>query len=71
MNQHGNNSVTGVIRNRLIRVFCPLDSILLYLPDLYTKGLQYRTINSHRNAFSITHLPVDNVCIEHMLWFQD
>ena len=42
---------------------CPLDSILLYLSDLYEKGLQYRTINSHRIAISMTHLPIDNVCV--------
>ena len=27
------------------------------------KGLQYRTINSHRSAISMTHLPIDNVCV--------
>ena len=42
---------------------CPLDSILLYLSDLYEKGLQHRTINSHRSAISATHLPINNVCI--------
>ena len=41
---------------------CHLDSILLYLSYLYEKGLQYRTINSHRSAISMTHLPIDNVC---------
>ena len=43
---------------------CPLDSILLYLSDFYERGLQYRTINSHRSAISMTHLPIDNVCVE-------
>ena len=42
---------------------CPLDSILLYLSDLYAKGSQYRTINSHRSAISMTHSPIDNVCV--------
>ena len=27
------------------------------------KSLQYRTINSHRSAISMTHLPTDNVCV--------
>ena len=36
---------------------CHLDSLLLYLSDLYEEGLQYRTINSHRSAISMTHLP--------------
>ena len=35
----------------------------MYLSDLYEKGLQYRTINSHRSAISMTHLPIDNVCV--------
>ena len=42
---------------------CHLDSILLYLSGLYKKGLQYRTINSHRSVISMTHLPIDNVCV--------
>ena len=42
---------------------CPLDSILLYLSDLYEKGLHYRTIDSHRSAISMAHLSIDNVCI--------
>ena len=42
---------------------CPLVSILLCLSGLYAKGLQYRTINSNRSAVSITHLPIDNVCV--------
>ena len=42
---------------------CHLNSILLYLSDMYKKGLQYRTINSHRSAISMTHLPIDNVCV--------
>ena len=42
---------------------CHLDSILLYLSDLYEKGLQYRTINSHKSAIPMTHLPIDNVCV--------
>ena len=42
---------------------CHLDSILLYLSDLYEKGLQYRTIDSNRSAISMTHLPTDNVCV--------
>ena len=41
---------------------CHLDSILPCLSDLYEKGLQYKTINSHRSAISMTHLPIDNVC---------
>ena len=42
---------------------CPLGSTLLYLSDFYAKGLQHRTVNSHRSAISMTHLPIDNVCI--------
>ena len=63
MNQHGNNSVAVVIRNQFNPFCCPLDSILLYLSDFYAKGLQYRAINSHRSATSMTHLASDNVCI--------
>ena len=49
---------------KLVNLFsCYLDSILLYLSDLYEKGLQYRTINSHRSTISMTHLPIDNVCV--------
>ena len=42
---------------------CNLDSLLLYLSDLYERGLRYRTINSHRSAISMTRLPIDNVCV--------
>ena len=61
MSQHGNNSVAGVIRNWFIHFLAIQISILLYLSDLYEKGLQYGTINSHRSAISMTHLSIDNV----------
>ena len=49
---------------KLVNSFsCHLDSILLYLSDLYQKGLQYRTINSHRSVIFMRHLPIDNVCV--------
>ena len=42
---------------------CSLNIILDYLVDLFYKGLEYRTINSHRSAISMTHLPVDGICV--------
>ena len=42
---------------------CSLNTILDYLVDLFYKGLKYRTINSHRSAISMTHLPIDGVCV--------
>ena len=42
---------------------CSLNIILDYLVDLFYKGLEYRTINSHRSAISVTHLPVDGICV--------
>ena len=40
-----------------------MNIILDYLVDLFYKGLEYRTINSHRSATSMTHLPVDGICV--------
>ena len=42
---------------------CPLNIILDYLVDLFYKGLEYRIINSHRSAISMTHLPADGICV--------
>ena len=42
---------------------CSLNIILDYLVDLFYKGLEYRTINSHRSAISMTHLPADGICV--------
>ena len=42
---------------------CSLNIILDYLVDLFYIGLEYRTINSHRSAISMTHLPVDGICV--------
>ena len=42
---------------------CSLNIISDYLVDLLYKGLEYRTINSHRSAISVTHLPVDGICV--------
>ena len=43
---------------------CSLNIVLDYLVDLFYKGLEYSTINSHRSAISVTHLPVDGICVE-------
>ena len=40
-------------------VSAPLSGILNYLSTLFEKGLQYRTINSHRSAISAYHDHVD------------
>ena len=37
--------------------------MLEFLTDLFDKGLQYRTINTYRNAISMTHLPLDGSLI--------
>ena len=37
---------------------CPLKFILDYLPDLFGKGLEYRTINVHRSAISAYNVPL-------------
>ena len=37
--------------------------MLEFLIDLIDKGLQYRTINTYRNAISMIHLPVDSYLI--------
>ena len=42
---------------------CSLNIISDYLVDLLYKGLEYRTINSHRSAIWMTHLPVDGICV--------
>ena len=42
---------------------CSLNIISDYLVDLFYKGLEYRTINSHRSAISMTHLPVGGICV--------
>ena len=42
---------------------CSLNIISDYLVDLFYKGLEYRIINSHRSAISMTHLPVDGICV--------
>ena len=42
---------------------CSLNIISDYLVDLFYKGLEYRTINSHGSAFSMTHLQIDSVCV--------
>ena len=42
---------------------CSLNIILDYLVDLFYKGLEYRTINSHRSAISMIYLPVDGICV--------
>ena len=42
---------------------CSLNIILDYLVDLFYKGLKYRIINLHRSAISMTHLPVDAICV--------
>ena len=42
---------------------CSLNIILDYLVDLFCKRLEYRTSNSHRSAISMTHLPVDGICV--------
>lgn len=48
---------------------CSVKTILKYLSYLfYRKGFQYRTINVHRSAVSMTHLPINNCCVgEHPL----
>ena len=40
-----------------------MNIILDYLVNLLYKGLEYRTINSHRSAISMTHLLVDGICV--------
>ena len=42
---------------------CSLNIILDYIVDLFCKGLEYMTTNSHRRAISMTHLPVDGICV--------
>ena len=42
---------------------CSLNIISDYLVDLFYKGLEYRTINSHRSEISMIHLPVDGICV--------
>ena len=42
---------------------CSLNIIFDYLVDLFYKALEYRTINSHRSAILMTHLPVDGICV--------
>ena len=42
---------------------CSLNIISDYLVDLLYKGLEYKTINSLRSAISMTHLPVDGICV--------
>ena len=58
-------TILSLVSSKSVNLFsCPFDSVLLYLSDLYEKGLQYKTLNSHRSAISVMHLPIHNVCIE-------
>ena len=59
-----NNSLAGVHKSYKCDPFsCSLNIILDYLVDLFYKGLEYRTINLHRSAIPMTHLPVDGICV--------
>ena len=42
---------------------CSLNIISDYLVDLFYKGSEYRTINSHRSVISVTHFPADGICV--------
>ena len=54
-----NKWVSWCCRQQIDPVSAPLSGILNYLSTLFEKGLQYRTINSHRSAISAYHDHVD------------
>ena len=54
-----NKWVSWCCQQQIDPVCAPLSGILNYLSTLFEKGLQYRTINSHRSAISAYHDYVD------------
>ena len=54
-----NKWVSWCCRQQIDPVCAPLSGILNYLSTLFEKGLQHRTINSHRSAISAYHNYVD------------
>ena len=59
MNQHGNNSVAGVIRNRLIS-FHALKIVYYHIYQICMKkvySIEQLTV------IEVTHLPIYNVCV--------
>ena len=59
-----NKWVSWCCRQQIDPVCAPLIGILNYLSALFEKGLQYRTINSHRSAISAYHDYVDGKPVE-------
>ena len=44
-------------------ISCHLNHFFEFLAELFEAGLQYRTINVHRSAISVSHLPVVDGCL--------